>query len=326
MNLSHLRILNLIDDCPFSEVFEPLSDLGELVFLPTDQSRYESEATNCDAIITSLKLKSTAEFLARADRLKAIATPSTGLDHIDVKAAEELGIEIISLRGDTEFLTGITATAELAWGLLLSTARKIPWGFDAAKRGDWGRDRFRGTQLSGKTLGIVGFGRLGRILADYGRAFRLQVLATDDKQISTPEWVTQVSLEELLEQSDVVSIHIHLTEENRRLFGQPQFQNMKPGSILINTSRGGVIDEEAFLEALHKGPLAGAGIDVLNGEWREDLENHSLIEYARNHDNLVITPHVGGVTVESQRMAFERIVSKLVSYLQGESQHRGVNR
>jgi len=126
--------------------------------------------------------------------------------------------------------------------------------------------------------------------------------------------VEMVSLDELLRQADVISIHIHLTEENRGFLSRDVISRMKPGAVLINTSRGAVVDESALLDALASGQLAAAGLDVIEGEWRTDLADHPLIEYARTHDNLIITPHVGGVTYESQAMAHAATAEKLIAF------------
>ena len=149
--------------------------------------------------------------------------------------------------------------------------------FDAAKAGHWARDEFRGHQLSGKTLGILGYGRLGRMAAEYGKAFRMRVLACDVRKVEPAEGVEIVDFERLLRESDVLSIHIHLTEENRGLINTGAFAMLKPGAVLINTSRGAIVDEQAFLEALLSGRLAGAGVDVIEGEWNENLADHPLI-------------------------------------------------
>jgi len=175
----------------------------------------------------------------------------------------------------------------------------------------------RGHQLAGKTLGILGCGRLGTIMGQYGQAFRMKIVGCDTRDVEmVGVEFERVDLDRLLRESDVLSIHIHLTEENRGLIDRHALAKMKPGAILINTSRGAIIDEVALLDALKHGPLAAAGLDVIEGEWRDDLEQHPLIEYSRSHGDLVITPHVGGVTYESQAMAYAAAAHKLAEYLQ----------
>jgi D-3-phosphoglycerate dehydrogenase len=307
-----IKILNMFDISPCPGVFDVLDENMEVLSIPGDDRRKAKDSIReFDACIASLKIILDKEILDEAANLKVIATVSTGTDHIDVEYAKKRGIEIISLKDDIKFLDSITSTAELAWGLLLAAVRKKPWAFDAAKEGVWARDLFRGHQLSGKTLGIIGYGRLGRIVAQYGKAFRMNVIACDLKEVSPESHVKMVSMDHLLESSDVISIHVHLTPENRGLINADSFNRMKPGAVLINTSRGAIVDEKAFLVALETGRLSAAGIDVIDGEWNENLKEHPLIRYSNTHDNLVITPHLGGVTFEAQKSAVEFTVLKL---------------
>lgn len=154
-----MRILNLADVSPFQDIFRPWSSRAEFCSMPPDRESFVRMAPECDGCIASLFLRLDRDLLALSPRLRVIGTPSTGTDHIDLVAAAELVLTVLSLKDDTEFLSQVTATAELAWGLLLATVRRLPWGFEAVLRGDWARDRFRGSQLSGKTLGILGYGR-----------------------------------------------------------------------------------------------------------------------------------------------------------------------
>jgi len=308
--------LNMADVSEFPDVLEPLNSVAEVVSLPADQKFLIEQIPDFDAYLASLYVRASREVLERAERLRVIATPTTGLDHIDMTCAKERNIAVLSLRDDIEFLGSITATAELAWGLLLATVRRLPWAFDAAKGGHWAREEYRGHQLSGKTLGILGYGRLGRIVAEYGQAFRMRVIAFDVSDVTPAEGVEMVDFHTLLRESDVLSLHIHLTEENRGIINDEVFTKMKPSAVLINTSRGAIVDESALLDALQSGRLAGAGLDVIEGEWNENLARHPLIRYANEHENLVISPHIGGVTYESQRMVYERTVGKLKDYLE----------
>jgi D-3-phosphoglycerate dehydrogenase len=310
------RVLSMSDLAAFPEALAPLERLAEVVHLPPTHEGLEEAIGGFDAYFASLAVRADREVLARASRLRVIATPSTGLDHIDLAAAAERKIAVLSLKDDTEFLDGITATAELAWGLLLATVRRLPWAFEAARRGDWARDRFRGRQLSGKTLGVLGYGRLGRMVARYGLAFRMRVLVCDVRPVKPEAGVCLVDFDTLLRESDVLSIHVHLTDANRGLLGPREFARMKGGAVLVNTSRGAIVDEPALLAVLESGRLAGAGLDVICGEWDKDLASHPLIRYAASHENLVISPHIGGVTDESQRMALEHTVEKLLHYLE----------
>jgi len=309
------RILNMADAEIADDLFDPLRDIAEVISLSPNEEALRAQLPRSDGYINSLKIRVTRELLSLAPDLRVIVSPSTGSDHLDLVAMKEKGIDYLSLKGEEEFLRSVTATSEMTWALLLATVRRLPWSFAAAQGGNWARDQFRGHQLSGKTLGIVGYGRLGRITADYGKAFRMRVLATDPKKMTPDEGVTMVPFDQLLYESDVISIHVHLDDCTRHMFDRAAFDAMKPNAIILNTSRGAVIDEEALLEALTNRKIGGAGLDVIHGEWRSDLENHPLIAYSRSHENVVISPHTGGVTYESQRAGMNKVISKLRNYL-----------
>lgn len=277
----------------------------------------EEEFPEADAYYASIYVQITADLMDKASRLKAITTPSTGRDHIDLQAAAQREITVLSLKEDRELLDKITATAELAWTLVLALSRRLCSAVEAANKGHWARNLYRGHQLAYKTLGILGCGRLGTMVADYGRAFRMKVIGCDIRPVHL-DGVQIVSFDELLRQADVLTVHIHLTEENTGLIDREALAKMKPQAIMVNTSRGAIIDEPALLEALQTGRLAGAGLDVIVGEWRSDLDQHPLVQYARSHENLIITPHIAGVTFESQAMAYAAAATKLADFFRNQ--------
>jgi len=309
------KILDLTGLTHTPEIFDPLRAVGELTRLAPSAATLRKHLPAADVYFASLKIRLTEELIAASPRLRVVATPTTGLDHLDVASLTKRGIHLISMKAETEFLGQVTATAEMAWALLLAVVRKLPWGFEAVKQGVWARDRFRGHQLAGKTLGILGYGRLGCIMAEYGQAFRMRVLAHDVRQLTPPAGIQLVDQETLLRDSDALSIHIHLTAANTGLIDRNALAKMKPGAVLINTSRGAIINEAELLQALESGHLGGAGLDVIHGEWSETLVDHPLIRYARTHENLVISPHTGGVTYESEAMVCRRTVEKLADFL-----------
>jgi D-3-phosphoglycerate dehydrogenase / 2-oxoglutarate reductase len=302
-DLSHLAAVRSI-----------LEACGSVRYVPAQPEALAAALRDADAYYASMHVRITSEMMANAPLLRAIATASTGLDHVDLETAAARGIAVLSLKDDRPLLDRITATAELTWALILACARRLPEAIDATRKGVWARDAVRGHQIAYKTLGILGLGRLGTIVAQYGLAFRMRVIGCDVRTVNLPG-VRPVALDHLLRESDVLTIHIHLTEQNRKLLNRDRLHSMKPGSILINTSRGAIVDEEALLEALDKGPLAAAGLDVIEGEWRNDIGEHPLMRYARDHSNLIITPHVGGVTFESQEMAYEAAANRLAAWL-----------
>jgi D-3-phosphoglycerate dehydrogenase len=213
-----------------------------------------------------------------------------------------------------------TSTAEEAWALLLALARNVPWAFDSLKAGRWERRRYGGHELRGKTLGLVGFGRLGRMVARYGTAFEMRVLA-HDPYVAEDEMrehgVEPVSLEALLRDADAISIHCTYSTETEGLVGERELATVKPGALLVNTARGEITDEGAVLAALEDGRLGGAAIDTLAGERADGghLAGNPLVEYARTHENLIVVPHLGGATIEATERTQVYISRKLVDHL-----------
>lgn len=301
---------------PSAQCYAPLAAVAELVPVEATQQAVAAHIAEADACLTGLAVRFDRAMLNLAPRLRAIAFPATGHDHVDLAAAAERGIAVMSLQEAPDLLRDITATAEMAWCLLLATVRKLPWAFQAAKAGLYpGGGGLLGHMLSGKTLGVLGYGRLGRMVGQYGLAFRMRVLACNRRPVPVEPGVTLVDHDRLYAQSDVLSIHIHL-EGNERLLDRRAFARLKEGAVLINTSRGGLLDEQALLEALASGRLAGAGLDVIDGEWQAELVDvHPLIRYARDHDNLVLTPHIAGATVESQQITRDFIIRRLAEFL-----------
>jgi D-3-phosphoglycerate dehydrogenase len=309
--MAHTRILCNCSIVHIPEAKLILESVGDVTYAEHKYPQLLEVIGDYDALLPSLDIHLDKSLLQRAKRLKLIATPSTGTDHIDLRSAAEFGIEVMSLKNDIEFLKKVTATAELAFGLILSITRRIPFAFDSAKQAKWSSRDFRGHELLDKTLGIIGYGRLGEMMARYAHAFGMHVSACDPYKTIREDFVTQVDFETLLRSADILTVHVHLNEETRGLISERAVSTMKQGVFLVNTSRGAVIDEAALLRALESGKLAGAALDVICGELEGDFENHPLIQYAQAHDNLILTPHVGGVTYESQAKAYAFTARKI---------------
>jgi D-3-phosphoglycerate dehydrogenase len=274
-------------------------------------------APSADLLWVRLRNRIDAEVMDAAPRLHTIITATTGLNHIDLEEAERRKIAVLSLRGEVDFLKEIRATAELTLGLVLSLTRRLPAAIAHAREGRWQRDLFQGNDLFGKTAGIVGYGRLGRIVGDYLAALGMRVLATSPGLTAeeAAPCVEVVSLDELLKQSDLVTLHVNLCPANERFFDAACFARMKAGAWLINTSRGELIDEQALCEALASGHLRGAAVDVLSSEDSCGMLDHPLIQYARRAENLLITPHIGGNTVEAVERTELFLARKLIDRL-----------
>ena len=254
--------------------------------------------------------------------LRVIATPTTAELHIDSEYAKKKDISICSLKNQKEFLSEITPTAELTWGLLLAVTRRIPSAFDSVCKGNW-NGRVFGEQtprmLSAMTLGIIGLGRLGSIVAGYGKAFNMKVFYYDP-HVNDDRYIQCETLYELAKLSDIVSIHAHLTKNTENLIDSVFISKMPKGSFIINTARGGIVNEDDLLEALKSGHLAGVGLDMLAGEhlsgFKEQLNEHPLVEYAVNHDNLLITPKMGGATIDAWEKTERHVVDLIIQKLQ----------
>ncbi len=310
------RIL-VFNDAFTSEDLQDITPRGiELVCIPDgDRARLLELIPGFDAYFCTLRIRVDAEVVRRAARLRLIATPSTGTDHLDLALLRESGIKVFSLKHDRQLLDRISSTAELAFGLLLTCARHLPLCLEAARQGRWERDKFAGRQLAGKTLGIVGLGRLGSMMARYGRAFRMKVIASDPRPAPWPRGIERVGLRTLLARADFVSLHVHLTEKTRGLLGARELALLRPGASLINTSRGGLIDEQALIREMRSGRIASAGLDVIDGEWLEDKSRHPLVAYSRSNPRLYITPHVGGTCPEAVLLAARHTFRKMIRFL-----------
>ncbi len=252
-----------------------------------------------DVLIVRLGHRIDRPLLAAAKNLKFVVTATTGLDHIDLEAARQAGVAVLSLRDEPEFLKEVRATAELALGLLLALIRKIPQAARSVGDGGWDRDRFQGRELYRKTAGVVGMGRLGTIMAESLKALGMTTLGYDIREDFPHHVAERVGdLCEMLARCDVVSLHVKLNPDTTGMIGARELAAMKPNAVLVNTARGGVVDETALLAALREKQIAGAALDTLCGEPMID-ERHPLVQYAQSHDNLLIVPHIGGHTAES---------------------------
>lgn len=275
-----------------------------------------------DAIIVRLNHHIDDEILAAANKLKVIVTATTGLNHIDIEAANRRNIDILSLREEREFLDTIRATTEHTFALMLALIRRIPAAHADVLTGNWRRDEFKGIELSGRKLGVYGYGRLGAQVARLGLAFGMRVLVHDVGEVKTSDQIKLVSREDLLKLSDIISLHVSYNKQNDKLINKEAFSMMKPGVLFINTARGELVDEEALLNVLQRGHMAGAAIDVVQGENRDITPwviHDPLVSYARHHSNLIITPHTGGATYDSMEKTEIFMAEKLRRWYQSQS-------
>jgi len=261
----------------------------------------------------SMRVPVTAAMLEASPALRIISCATTGSDHIARPVAEARGIVIRTLREDGALLRNITPAAELSWTLLMACARKLPGALDHVLAGKWVREEFPGTMLHGKRLGLIGMGRIGGWMARYGRVFGMDVVGNDPHLANPLPDVHMVPLPALFETCDFISVHVHLNEETRGLVSADLLQRVKPGAVLINTSRGAIVDERALVAALEGGRLGAAGLDVVEGE--PNIDQHPLVQYARTHANLLITPHIGGFSPDAVRIVCRRAAEKILEHL-----------
>jgi D-3-phosphoglycerate dehydrogenase len=298
-----------------------LQEHARITLGPLTRTELKNKIEDADILFIRLGHHFDKDMLQNAPKLRYIVTPTTGLNHVDTDYCQENNITIISLRGEVDFLRNIYATAEHCWGLLLALIRHTPQAIQSCAQGFWNREQFKGTELSGKTIGIIGYGRLGKIVARYARAFDMTVIVSDPYARDDHHHVTFTDLPTLARQSDIISVHASYTDETHALLNQSFFSQIKPGAYFINTARGEIVDESALLSALEKGTLAGAALDVLENEHEIIAHQPSkrLTEYTKKYGNLILTPHIGGATYESMHKTEEFVARKLIEHLNGQN-------
>jgi len=298
------KILNAEGDRYPQEAIDILKSIGAVDSKIITRDEILKVIKPYDILIVGLGIKVDNELIRLGNNLKIIATATTGIDHIDVDYAKKKEIEVISLKGEKSFLSNITSTAEFTFGLILSLIRRIPWGVNEVKNYNWNRDLCYGIQLNNKILGIIGFGRLGKLVSKYANGFNMRVLAYDPN-VHAEEIISYgvepVKLEKLLFESDIISLHASLDEKNWKMIGQNEFNMMKFDSYFINTARGQLVDEESLLKALENKKIAGAATDVLLDEnnFHNNFFPHPLVEYSKKNENLIITPHIAGMAYDA---------------------------
>lgn len=250
--------------------------------------------------------------LDRAPNLRLVVSATTGDDHIDIEECRRRRIDIVTLKGETGFLVGLPNTAEHAFALLLALYRRLPAACRDVLRGAWQQAPYRGRTLKGRTFGIAGYGRLGRIAGEIAKGFGMKVLAYDPQPRGRTEPAVALvdTLEALAGAVDVLSLHADLNESSVNMVNAVVLEAMPESAVLVNTARGQLVDEAALLEALRNGSISGAALDVIRNE-DSFGEGNALLEYARDHDNLLLTPHIGGQTSEAVEAADKYIVSKI---------------
>ena len=264
---------------------------------------------NFEVVVVRSRTKLSKELIEKADECKIIARVGVGLDNIDEEAAKEKNIRVINaVEG------AITAVAELVIGLMLSMAREIPRADREIRNGNWIKKELMGSELKGKYLGIVGLGNIGKRLGRLARALNMNIIGYDvipiDEEFSKEVGLMKADLDTLLASADYVSLHVPLLDSTRHMINAEKLKTMKNTACIINTSRGGVIDEEALYNSLKDGSLAGAALDVFEVE---PATENNLITLP----NFIATPHIGAQTKEAQLLAANIIAEKIIQVLRG---------
>jgi D-3-phosphoglycerate dehydrogenase len=269
-----------------------------------------------DALVIRSATKVTEDLLGAAVRLKVIGRAGIGLDNVDIPAATRRGIVVMNTPGGN-----IVTTAEHTVALLLSLSRNIPQGTGSLKAGRWEKKRLQGREVFGKTLGIVGYGRVGSIVADRAKGLKMQVIVHDpyaNKDVVEQAGFKLVSLEELYAASDYISVHVPKLKDTVNLINRTAFEQMKPGVMIINCARGGILNEADLADALKSGKVAGAALDVFETEPPGDSP---LFKF----DNVIGTPHLGASTAEAQKNVAVAVAEQIISYLQTGTIMNAVN-
>lgn len=238
-------------------------------------------------------------------KVKLINTCSTGMNHIDQKYCKSKNITIYSLTKDYKLIEQLPSTSELAFGLMVSLLRKIPDSNIHVKSGGWDYTKFMGRQIKDLNVGIVGYGRLGKMMDRFCKAFEANTFIYDPYVD-----IQQTSLEEIFKKCDVVSLHVHVNQETKYMINKNLLGLMKKDSYLINTSRGEIVNEKDVVDALELGNLTGYGTDVIEDEFNEWI-NSPIIDAMRRGQNIICTPHTGGMTIEGQTKAYTWAINKL---------------
>ena len=263
-----------------------------------------------DALIVRGRTKVTASVMDAASSLKVIGRAGVGVDNIDLDAAKKHNITVVNAPMSTSL-----AVAELTFGLLLAVAREIPRADAGMKQDNWLKKELTGVELNGKTLGVIGYGRIGAEVGKRAAAFGMNVVAYDplvSEEEMQKRGAEPVSIQDLYAWSDFISLHLPLSVQTRDMIGPLAFSQMKDGVRIVCAARGGIIDESALVTALNSGKVAGAGLDVFG------QEPPGLTE-AVSHPKVIATPHIGAQTVEAQVRASEDIANEVLSALRGES-------
>lgn len=319
MNNTNLKILVITPINHINKVSETLKSIGEVTCLENPElDDVLNIISDFDALYTNPNKSNVfigQEIMGKGVNLKVICTASTGTNHIDKDFASSKKIAIISLTEERELINKISSTAELAFALMISALRHITESFDSVKNGEWNYEPYIGRQLDHLTIGVVGFGRLGGYFAHYCHAFGSRILIYDPYKEVKDNRYEQVDLETILKKSDIISLHVHANAETTGMVDESWFSQLKSNVIVVNSARGDVCDEVQLINFLKKNPNAKYATDVIANEI-VNKEDSIIIEYAKTNNQILVTPHIGGMTQEGQMMAYNHAATMLKYFFQ----------
>ena len=299
----------LICDNLNQQVYKELETIGDCVDISKSNSRDKDLANHikdCEIVVIRSATKLTKEVLEKAEQLKIIARCGVGIDNVDLDFAKSKSIFVTNSPS-----ANLISVVELTVALIISVSRKLSLADSHLKKGEWNRSQFLGNELYGKTLGIVGFGKAGRLVAERMKSFGMSIVFYDPYVTDWNGSEESIKLDDLLRTADVVSIHVIKTKDTENLISKDMLDLLKPSSVIINTSRGGVLDEEYLFELLESEKIFGAGLDVYSNEPPKNVDRYNGL-------NLVTTPHIGASTNEAQLKAGLETIENIKKILAGD--------
>ena len=304
-----------------------LEEEFEVVVLESSTRREALDAIQSHqpaAIVVGLNPIVDESVLNASVKLRWVVSPTTGVDHIDLTEANRLNVKVLTLRDVKSEIVAVSSTAELAWGLVLALARRLTAAHQSVADGIWNRSLFQGVELRGKTLGVIGLGRLGSYVAQYALGFGMKVLAVDSRSTAQLPAVECVGLNEMVGRANVISLHVPFAPDTENLVDRSLLERMRYGTLLVNTSRGQIVDEVAIAGAVREGLLGGYGADVLAGEtaWASRVGANPLTPLITEGLNVIITPHIGGYTTDAIQYTRGLIVTEFLTRYRQEPRQR----
>lgn len=303
----------IVTELIWSEGLDVLKIMGEVTYNPDlwKSDKLLAAIGDADAVIVRNQTKVTKEFLAAGPRIKVVGRLGVGLDNIDLEACAQSGVKVVFARN-----ANAVSVAEYVFAAMLGFSRRLDLTTDDVKKGNWSRKQFTLSELQGKTLGLIGVGEIGTRLASRAKAFGINIIGYDPflppYELACSDFGVQLTdLKDVLTQSDFVSLHVPLTDKTRNLINKDSLALMKPTSVIINTSRGEIINETDLYNALKNNEIAGAALDVLS---KEPPEESPLLML----DNIILSPHIAGLTKEAQVRTSVLVARELCKVLGGQ--------